>query len=136
MKKLNIAVIGQGRSGRDIHGKYFKNEINTLYNVVAVAELDPERRERALTEFPGCTVYENYTELFRALTYGGSVGLLVSALVGSFVPSTRNFLLPLGAFLEGLVVGGVSILANIAYPGVVTQAILATFCVFLSTLFL
>lgn len=91
--------------------------------------------------FAGCILQwelftKNYTELFRALTYGGSVGFLVSALVGSFVPSTRNFLLPLGAFLEGLVVGGVSILANIAYPGVVTQAILATFCVFLSTLFL
>ncbi len=64
MKKLNVAIIGQGRSGRDIHGKYFWSEANTLYNIVAVVELDSERRERALTEFPGCTVYESYTELF------------------------------------------------------------------------
>lgn len=64
MKKLNIAVIGQGRSGRDIHGKYFKNEINTLYNVVAVAELDPERRERALKEYPGCVAVEDYREFY------------------------------------------------------------------------
>ena len=64
MKKLNIAVIGQGRSGRDIHGLYFKNEINTLYNVVAVAELDPERRERALKEYPGCVAVEDYREFY------------------------------------------------------------------------
>ena len=64
MKKLNIAVIGQGRSGRDIHGKYFKNEINTLYNVVAVAELDPERRERAVEEYPGCVAVEDYREFY------------------------------------------------------------------------
>ena len=26
MKKLNVAIIGQGRSGRDIHGAFFKSE--------------------------------------------------------------------------------------------------------------
>ena len=45
MKKLNIAVIGQGRSGRDIHGKYYLSEANTLYNVKYVVEADAERRE-------------------------------------------------------------------------------------------
>lgn len=40
MKKLNIAIIGQGRSGRDIHGRYFKSEANTLFNVVVVVEYD------------------------------------------------------------------------------------------------
>ena len=28
MKKLNVAIIGQGRSGRDIHGAFFKSEYN------------------------------------------------------------------------------------------------------------
>ena len=64
MKKINVAIIGQGRSGRDIHGKYFWSEANKNYNIIAVVEMDPERRERALTEFPGCKVYESYTELF------------------------------------------------------------------------
>ena len=64
MKKLNIAIIGQGRSGRNIHGSYFKSETNKNFNVVAVVELDPERRERALKEYPGCTVYSDYRELF------------------------------------------------------------------------
>ena len=64
MKKLNVAVIGQGRSGRDIHGAFFRSESNEIVNVVAVVELDPERRERALVEYPGCTTYSDYRELF------------------------------------------------------------------------
>lgn len=64
MKKLNIAIIGQGRSGRNIHGSFFKSENNTKYNVVAVVEIDEERRNRALEEYPGCKVYSCYTELY------------------------------------------------------------------------
>lgn len=64
MKKLKLAVIGQGRSGRDIHGKYYKSDANTLYEVAAVVDADPERRQRALEEYPGCQVYANYQELF------------------------------------------------------------------------
>ena len=64
MEKLKVAIIGQGRSGRDIHGKFFKNENNVYCQVVAVVELDPERRERALEEYPGCQVYADYRDLF------------------------------------------------------------------------
>lgn len=63
MKKLNVAIIGQGRSGRDIHGKYFRSEDNDKYNVVAVVDAIKERRERAKEEY-GCDVYADYTELF------------------------------------------------------------------------
>lgn len=64
MKKLKVAIIGQGRSGRNIHGSYFKSEANTQYEVVAVVDEDAFRRERALTEYPGCQVYADYKELF------------------------------------------------------------------------
>lgn len=63
MKKLNIAIIGQGRSGRDIHGAYFRSEANKLFEVKAVVELLEDRRRRALTEY-GCDVYTDYRELF------------------------------------------------------------------------
>ena len=64
MKRLNVAIIGQGRSGRDIHGHFFKSENNKAFDVVAVVERDARRRNRALEEYPGCEVFESYTELY------------------------------------------------------------------------
>ena len=64
MSKLRVAIIGQGRSGRDIHGFFFKGEMNTHYEVAAVVEADEFRRNRALEEYPGCEVFADYTELF------------------------------------------------------------------------
>lgn len=63
-KVLNIAIIGQGRSGRDIHGAYLKTDAaKELFRVVAVVELDEARRQRAKEEY-GCDVYGDYRELF------------------------------------------------------------------------
>ena len=62
MKPLNIAVIGQGRSGRDIHCanlQFCKDQ----YHIVAVVDRDADRRARAVNEF-GCEAYADYTELF------------------------------------------------------------------------
>lgn len=64
MSKVRVAIIGQGRSGRDIHGNYFRSEENKHYEVVAVVDHDESRRARALKEYPGCRVYADYTELF------------------------------------------------------------------------
>ena len=46
MRKLNLAIIGQGRSGRDIHGLFYKSAQNTKFNVCAVVEKDDYRREK------------------------------------------------------------------------------------------
>lgn len=64
MNKLKLAIIGQGRSGRDIHGAFLKKEENTLFEVIAVVDADARRRERALQDYPGCQVFADYTELF------------------------------------------------------------------------
>lgn len=64
MKKLKLAIIGQGRSGRDIHGKFFKSENNDIFEVAVVVEADERRRNRALEEYPGCVVCSDYKELF------------------------------------------------------------------------
>ena len=63
MKKLRVAIIGQGRSGRDIHGNYFLQPENNIIEVVAVVDAIADRRERAKKDF-GCDVYEDYRELF------------------------------------------------------------------------
>ena len=64
MKKLNVAIIGQGRSGRDIHGAFFKSENNTQFNVIAVVDRDEVRRESAKAEYPGCQTYSSHSELY------------------------------------------------------------------------
>ncbi|WP_251205790.1 Gfo/Idh/MocA family protein [Acetatifactor aquisgranensis] len=64
MKRLKIAIIGQGRSGRDIHGAYLKKEENVYFEVAAVVEADELRRLRAEQEYPGCMGHADYRELF------------------------------------------------------------------------
>lgn len=61
--KLNIALIGQGRSGRNIHGRFLKSE-QDMYNVVAVVDALEKRRNRAAEEY-ACDVYSDYRELFK-----------------------------------------------------------------------
>ena len=63
MKKLRVAIIGQGRSGRDIHGKFFKSANNDFCEVVCIVEADDARREKAAVEF-GCDTVSHYTDLF------------------------------------------------------------------------
>lgn len=64
MKKLRVAIIGQGRSGRDIHGEFYKRDVSKdRYEVVAVVDAIDHRRARAAEEY-GCDVYASYQELF------------------------------------------------------------------------
>ena len=63
MDRLNVAIIGQGRSGRDIHGRFFLSENNDKFRVVAAVDALEDRRERARQEY-GCDVYADYHELF------------------------------------------------------------------------
>ena len=64
MKKLNIAVIGQGRSGKDIHGLYLRSEKNIYYNVKYVVDRDEYRRSVAEEIYPGCKTFASHTDLY------------------------------------------------------------------------
>ena len=64
MKKLNVAIIGYGKSGGGIHGGFFKSKNNDIVNVVAVVEFDPERAKAAKADF-NCDTYSDYRELFK-----------------------------------------------------------------------
>ena len=64
MKKLNLAIIGQGRSGRNIHGKHLLTENNVYYDVKFVVDADASRRERAEKEYEGCKTFATYQELY------------------------------------------------------------------------
>lgn len=64
MKKLNIAIIGQGRSGKNIHGKYYISADNEYYNVKYVVDADELRRQVSEERYEGCRTFADYRELF------------------------------------------------------------------------
>ena len=90
MKKLNLAIIGQGRSGRNIHGAYLKAEANIYYNVKYVVDLDEFRRGVAEEEYPGCQSMADYRELYNY----SDIDLVVNATYSEMHYSiTRDLLL-------------------------------------------
>jgi predicted dehydrogenase len=63
MKKLNVALIGYGRSGCDIHGSFLRSADNDICTVKYVVEADPARAAVAREHF-GCETFSDYRELF------------------------------------------------------------------------
>ena len=64
MKKLNLAIIGQGRSGKKIHGKYYISADNEFYNVKYVVDADELRRKVSEERYEGCKTFADYRELY------------------------------------------------------------------------
>lgn len=62
MKQLKVVIMGQGRSGRDIHGLHLKKD-TARFKVIGVVEPIEERRNRAAQEF-NCETFTEYKELF------------------------------------------------------------------------
>ena len=60
MGAIRVGIIGQGRSGRDIHGVYLATD--ERYKIVAVVDALADRRERAVKEY-GCEAHADYREL-------------------------------------------------------------------------
>ena len=63
MKKLRAAIIGQGRSGRDIHARHMQ-AMPGKFEIVAAVDPLKDRRDRAAREF-GCDVYRDYRPLLK-----------------------------------------------------------------------
>ena len=59
--------------------------------------------------------------------WGGAIGGFVAALVTIFKKEWSPFTAPMYAALEGLFLGAISAMFELRYPGIVTQAVLATF---------
>lgn len=64
-------------------------------------------------------------------TIGGGVIGLILVLVASFKPTTSPYTAPAYALFEGLFIGGISAVFEAMYPGLVIQAVSATFITFL-----
>ena len=87
MSVLNVAIIGQGRSGRDIHGAHLSRD-SERYKIVAVVDPLEDRRLRAAREY-GCDVYSDYRELKSR----ADINLIVNSSPSRFhVPITLDLL--------------------------------------------
>lgn len=75
MKPINVAVLGQGRSGYDIHVKYLRTA-GQQYKVVAVADELPERHEAAAEL--GAKAFKSHLDLLADRSL--DVELVVNAL--------------------------------------------------------
>ena len=88
LKQLKVAILGQGRSGRDIHAVNLQH-LKDKFKIVGIVEPLEKRRERAKNEF-GCAVYANYTELFGK---SDEIDLVVNSTPSHFhVPVTLDLL--------------------------------------------
>ncbi|MDO5034257.1 MAG: Bax inhibitor-1/YccA family protein [Actinomycetaceae bacterium] len=64
-----------------------------------------------------------------ALVFGGMIASLVLAMVNIFSKKIRPALISAYAVAEGLMLGGFSWMFELMYPGIVMQAVIATFAV-------
>ncbi len=87
MAALNVGIIGQGRSGRDIHGNYLITDPE-YFRIAAVVDPLEDRRQRAVAEYK-CDAYADYHALFQRK----DLDLVVNATPSHLhVPITREFL--------------------------------------------
>lgn len=78
--RILVGIMGQGRSGRNIHAAWL-SQATEQYQIVAVSDVLPDRRQRAEAEY-GCAAYANYHDL---LKHEG-IELVVNALPSHLHP--------------------------------------------------
>lgn len=61
---------------------------------------------------------------------GGAIVGLILVVIAAFKPQYSGYLAPGYALFEGLFIGGISAIFEVRYPGIVTQAVGATFVTF------
>ncbi len=72
--------------------------------------------------------YSGFGDKTYALMVGGAIGAFILAIITAFKPQHSKPLSIGYAALEGLFLGGISAVFNMQYPGIVSQAVVATFC--------
>ncbi len=89
MQKLNVAIIGQGRSGKGIHGVFLHKEENVWFDVKYVVDESEKRREIAAAEWPDAKILASHEQL-----YGKKdIDLVVNASYSHHhIPVTRDLL--------------------------------------------
>ncbi len=93
MHKFRVGIIGQGRSGRNIHAASLERpKLRERFIIAAVADPDPERRRESVAGSPGCREYARWQELLA----DDSLDVVVNAL-----PTTGHIPISLAALRAG-----------------------------------
>lgn len=72
--------------------------------------------------------YSGFGDKTQALAITGAIGAFILAVITAFKPQHSKPLSIGYAALEGLFLGAISAVFNMQYPGIVSQAVVATFC--------
>ncbi|MCC3373604.1 Gfo/Idh/MocA family protein [Cohnella sp. REN36] len=91
MRNLKVGIIGQGRSGRDIHAQLLA-KLGEYYTIAAVADSMPERQRLAEKEY-GCRAYATWEDMLN----GEELDLVVNAS-----PSHQHYPITLALLNRGL----------------------------------
>ncbi len=73
---------------------------------------------------------QGYTDKAAALMMGGFVVAIIAFIMIMFARKTIKIMAPIYALSEGLVLGGLSVMFEAQYPGIVIQAVGSTFMAF------
>ncbi len=77
MRKLKVGILGQGRSGRNIHAASLERPgLRERFVIAAVADREPERCRESVAGNPGCRMYGDYRELLAV----NDLDLMINAL--------------------------------------------------------
>ena len=88
MKNIRVGIIGQGRSGRNIHANTVINVASDKFEIGAVCDLIPERCELSQKE-TGCAAYTDYRKMLK----DKSLDLIINATTSEqHVAVTRKVL--------------------------------------------
>ena len=90
MRKIRVGIIGQGRSGRGIHGCWLMQD-KQKYEIIAVSDPIKHRRDQATQEY-GCAVYSKYQSLLER----NDLDLIVNTLPSNLHMSTTLEILRAG----------------------------------------
>ena len=78
---IRVGILGQGRSGLDIHARFFTQSPRN-YRIAAISDLLRERRTRAESEL-GCDTYRDYRQLLAR----DDIDLVVNSLPSHLHPT-------------------------------------------------
>jgi uncharacterized YccA/Bax inhibitor family protein len=84
--------------------------------------------------FPWKTAAAGDTSMLGLFVIGGAIGGFILAMITTFASKYAPVTAPLYAAFEGLFIGGISIMFEMRYPGIVFQAVVLTIAVLVALL--